>query len=171
MVLALDSGVNVDMFAKNVYLLKSMFMLKRAFFLLTPDTINNCFRKSKIERSGDAPFLLELEEEVNLPENIVPETFEELVNTDEHEACYGNLTDAEIVEQIQQSNVSSDEDDTENVQTIDEVPTSAEALTMVEKLETFCSEYSEIIAKLDSIEHFIECKRPLNQVKITKFFR
>ena len=113
--------------------------------------------------------MLELEEEVNLPKNIVPETFEELVNTDEHEACYGNLTDAEIVEQIQQSNVSSDEDDTGNVQTIDEMLTSAEALTMVEKLKTFCSENSEIIAKLDSIEHFIECKRPLNQVKITKF--
>ena len=46
MVIAIDNGVKLDDFARSVCILKALYLLTRAFFLLSPSTIYNCFRKA-----------------------------------------------------------------------------------------------------------------------------
>ena len=100
MVIAMDNGVKPDHFARSICVLKALYMLKRAFFLLTPSIIYKCFRKT-----GFVLHVLRQEqreiEEINIPEADPPEEFtaqefNEFVDIDSGEQCSGVMTDQEI---------------------------------------------------------------------------
>ena len=74
MVIAIDNGVKLDDFVRSISVLKAVYMLKRAFFLVTPSTIYNCFRKAgfvlHVLRQKEREI-----EEINIPEANPPEEF------------------------------------------------------------------------------------------------
>ena len=52
MIIFLDDNGSVEDFDKSVDVLKAMFLIRRALFLLTPQTIKNCFRKAGVQRAS-----------------------------------------------------------------------------------------------------------------------
>ena len=83
---SVDNGVGPVAIAKSITILKALFMLKRAHFLLQPETIANCFTKA------DAPVLGNEPESVEEIPEISRKDFENFVAFDNEEATWGTLT-------------------------------------------------------------------------------
>uniref|UniRef100_A0A914W034 DDE-1 domain-containing protein n=1 Tax=Plectus sambesii TaxID=2011161 RepID=A0A914W034_9BILA len=93
-------------------------MIKRAWRSVTPTTIKNCFQKAGFLKAGngEAP---EVEETVAQP--LMPEDeFNNYVNCDGHQDCYGELTIEDILEEVrpqgngQEEEEEDDEEDEED---------------------------------------------------------
>ena len=74
MVIAIDNGAKPDDFARSISVLKAIYMLKRAFVLVTPSTIYKCFRKADFVLHVLRQKEREIEE-INIPEANPPEEF------------------------------------------------------------------------------------------------
>ena len=120
-------------------------MLKRAFFLLTPSTIYNCFRK--------ASFVLHVprqkqreNEEINIPEanpleEFTAQQFNEFLDIDFGEQCSGVMTDQEICAEISGQVLPVDDGEEEpeiEVDAEEATPTRQDALKMLLSLRLLC---------------------------------
>ena len=71
-----------------------MFLIRRALFLLTPQTIKNCFRKARVQRANQIEsdeieeITPTIDESLHVPENISAEDFESLIDGDNQLECY-----------------------------------------------------------------------------------
>ena len=68
MVIDIDTGVKPDIFVRSISVLKVLYMVKRAFCLLTPSTIYNCFSKASFVLHVLRQEQREIEE-INIPDS------------------------------------------------------------------------------------------------------
>lgn len=96
--LALEAGMSLEQFSKSVNILQALQIIKRAWWLVTPTVINNCFRKAGFlncaEDSNDEDC-----ETIDLPP-IPAEVFSSIVECDDGLQCFGDLTETDILEEI-----------------------------------------------------------------------
>ena len=169
MVIYLDQNNSVEQFAKGIDLLKALFMLRRAFFLLTPQTIQNCFIKAGIMRTDLEVIENDIQETIIVPADVGLEVFTDFVNTDENIECYGELSDLEIIEQFQTEPIPEENSDNDD-EIIEDTISANDALSLINKLKGFFNKPPDDLNKLNSLESSVECKRTFKQVKITDLF-
>ena len=103
---AISDGTPIIDYVKSVDILKALHMLKRAWFLVLPTTIENCFRKAGFFISDDIHDVDEMQKVFDASEfgeAIQEEDFEAFVDCDKAAECFGNLKDAEICDSIKQN--------------------------------------------------------------------
>ena len=171
LVIHVDGGSEVADFAKKVDILKAMYLLRRAVFMLTPGSIQNCFRKAGFR--SDIPEnsqVQEVEELFDSPEEMNQEYFQNFVDADAAVPSSGDLTDNEICQEVQDQVEIVDEDDSDHDVAPMPMLSAAEALDMLEKLRVYFS--GDVISqeKLDYLENSVETKRKRKQAKISDFF-
>ena len=99
-------------------------MLKRAWFLISPATIENCFRKADFLVSDDTSDVDKMQKVLDVSEfgeAIQKEDFEAFVDCDEEAECLGNLTDAKICDPVKQNRdgmVDLEEEDVEEARPV-----------------------------------------------------
>ncbi|XP_055905882.1 tigger transposable element-derived protein 6-like [Eupeodes corollae] len=109
---AFEAGKTIEEFSKSLTFLQAMHISKYCLWLITPSTVRNCFRK--------AGFFEEIEEEseddVTITDNLVDNhEFQTYLACDDNISCWGELTDAEILENLNEDKnletVENDEDE------------------------------------------------------------
>ena len=96
-------------------------MLRRSWWLVKPQTINNCFKKAgfyKRQSVDDGDYEAAISEisieEVPAPEGMDPAVFSDIVTCDDNEECYGEHSDdaicAEVLSEMAGEDCSSDSD-------------------------------------------------------------
>ena len=93
-------------------------MLKRGWFLVSPVTIENCFRKAGFLVNDDTSDVDEMQKVLNVSEfcEAIQKDFEAFVDCDKEAECFGNLTDAEICDSVKRNReemVNSEEENEE----------------------------------------------------------
>lgn len=178
MIKAVEQGMSTVEFAKSIDLLKASHMLKRSWFLVSPTTITNCFRKAGFI-ADEANCEEEIDELQTQMEDIglSAEDFTAFIDCDSNLECYGTLSDQEICASVKRGvdeEVPIDEgSDYENAIEIEEPPVkyseAAKALAVVQKfLEQNATEYNALYEIEDMIDKIGLLS--LNQSKITDFF-
>ena len=173
-----NDGTSIIDYAKSIDVLKALHMLKRAWFLVSPATIENCFRKAGFLVGDDTSDVDKMQKVLDVSEfgeAIQKEDFEAFVDCDKEAECFGNLMDAEICDLVKRNRkgmVDLEEED----EIVDE-PTPRISykdalmhLSMVRKyLEENFTEYNSYY----DIEDMIEKNASINrtQSKITDFFK
>lgn len=188
---AIESGISMNDYIKSIDFLKALHMLKRAWFLVSPTTISNCFRKAGIQRKAESESLEKNNESVDIdtvaeifsqPEFvdfIGSEEFEAFVDCDNDADCFGSLTDNEICDLVKRNrqtciNIATEADDDEPIDEESPVRMSHKDALMhlaaVRKyLEENFTDYNAYYEIEDMIEKNVlkNCK----QTKITDFFK
>ena len=158
-------GTSIIDYAKSIDILKVLHMLKRACFLVSPATIENCFRKAGFLVSDDTSDVDKMQKVFDVwefGEAIEKEDFEAFVDCDKEAECFANLTDTEICDSVKRNRegmVDLEEDDEEEAEIVDE-PTSRISykdvlmhLSMVRKyLEENFTEYNSYYDIEDMID-------------------
>ena len=181
MVIAIDNGVEPDDFARSISVLKALYMLKRAFFLLTPSAIYNCFRKAGFVLHVLRQEQREIEEinipEANPPEEFTTQEFNEFVDIDSGEQCSGVMTDQEICAEISGQVLLADDGEEEpeiEVDAEEVTPTRQHALKKLHCLRLLCSTFQDkdqVLEKIDYIELSVGRGKCTKQTQQTDFFR
>ncbi|CAF3529210.1 unnamed protein product [Rotaria socialis] len=178
MLQVVNDGTSIIDYAKSIDILKALHMLKRAWFLFSPATIENCFRKAgfpvidKISNVNEMQMVLDVSE---FCEAIQEEDFEAFVDCDKEAECFGNLTDDEISDSVKlyrQGIAGLEEEAGISYESIPGVShkDAPMHLSMVRKyLEENFTEYNSYY----DIEEMIEKNALINrtQSKITDFFK
>uniref|UniRef100_A0A8C4NGX2 HTH CENPB-type domain-containing protein n=1 Tax=Eptatretus burgeri TaxID=7764 RepID=A0A8C4NGX2_EPTBU len=136
--------------SKTITVLKVMHVLKRALFMVTPQTIANCFKKAGfVKRSEDE----ERDSEHNNDEEDVAEAlhvqgiaqqeFLSFVNIDEGAECYREMTDQEIVNTVMQPQAKVEEDKNEE-ELVVPPPTKLQAIQALDTLTAYFDHKNEI---------------------------
>uniref|UniRef100_A0A914VFJ3 Uncharacterized protein n=1 Tax=Plectus sambesii TaxID=2011161 RepID=A0A914VFJ3_9BILA len=118
-------------------------MLKQALLLVKLETIQNCFRKAAFPDDScgnDYDNIRQQEDNMTsdcLPPALSIEEFTEWVSSDNDVACYGDLTDAEIIAQAWHTDMPAEEDDDEEEQEALRKPTRQEALAALDTLRSY----------------------------------
>jgi hypothetical protein len=182
MLQAVDNGTSIIDYAKSIDILKALHMLKRAWFLVSPTTIKNCFRKAGFLVSDGTSNVDEMQTVLDVSEfgeAIQEEDFEAFVDCDKEAECFGNLTDDQICDTVKlnrQGMADLEQEGEEEAGTSDEsIPGVSHKdalmhLSMVRKyLEENFTEYNSYY----DIEDMIEKNALINrtQSKITDFFK
>ena len=92
------NGKSVTDFVKSITLLDAMHMLKRAWWLVTPTTIQNCFKKAgflNLDTVDDVEI-----REVEQLDGITAADFNDVVACDDTLECYGSVDDDEICQDV-----------------------------------------------------------------------
>ena len=163
MVIAFDNGVKPDNFARSTSVLKALYMLKRAFFLLTPSTIYNCFGKTsfalRILRQEQQEIEVINNPEANPPEDFTAQEFNEFVDIDSGEQCSGVMTDREICAEKSGQvllAVNGEEEPKIEVEAGEATPTRQDALKMLHSLRFLCStleDKDQVVEKLTTLNY------------------
>lgn len=182
MLRALDEGISTVEYSKSIDILKAMHMLKRAWFLVSSSTVENCFRKAGFLGGDSSDEVLESLNASEFGEFIQEAEFNTFIDCDQEAECFGNLTDAEICHSVkrnrQETNLEEEkeeEEEKENEEVVEQVtPVShKDALMHLSVVRQYLEEnFTEYNAYYD-IEEMIE-KKALscrNQSKITDFFK
>jgi hypothetical protein len=182
MLQAVNDGTSIIDYAKSIDILKALHMLKRAWFLVSPTTIKNCFRKAGFLVSDGTSNVDEMQTVLDVSEfgeAIQEEDFEAFVDCDKEAECFGNLTDDQICDTVKlnrQGMADLEQEGEEEAGTSDEsIPGVSHKdalmhLSMVRKyLEENFTEYNSYY----DIEDMIEKNALINrtQSKITDFFK
>lgn len=97
----------MDKFLKNITVLKALHIIKRSWWLVTPQTITNCFRKCGIfiESESNEPEISEilLGSEYN--------SFLEDMSDLEKRDCFGTLSDDEIINDVLEQDLEEEEEE------------------------------------------------------------
>jgi hypothetical protein len=98
-------------------------MTKRAWSLVKPETIVNCFRKSGFTPQVDDVVMEDDEPSTNIFDSlgISVDDFAELVDCDVQLECYGDMTDEDIVAEVRRTDEIQSVIDEEEVEEVVEV--------------------------------------------------
>ena len=102
------------------------------------------------------------------------ETFEALVSVTKELECFGELTDAEICDQIQENSTTEELENEAEIMVLPEKISSKAALEMVQKLRWYFLQKPdevEVLGSLDKLQHTTEAGGKTKQAKITDFFQ
>ena len=127
-------------FIKTTTVLDALHFLKQAWQKVTPVCIQNCFRKAGFDlRSSIQPSLERNADD--MPFNwsslgIDEEDFDHYVTIDDDIDCYGDLTDDQIVQEVQGVPIA-DVDDEEVEEEEVEVPSNADTLQALSTIRHF----------------------------------
>ncbi|CAF5215509.1 unnamed protein product, partial [Rotaria magnacalcarata] len=181
MLQAVNYGTSIINYAKSIDILKALHMLKRSWFLVSPTTIQNCFRKADFlvnDNTSDLDRMQEVLDVSEFGEAIQEEDFKAFVDCDKEAECFGNLTDGEICDSVKlnrQGKIDLEEEDEEEVGIVDKpMPGVSHKdvlmhLSMVRKyLEENFTDYNSYYDVEDMIEKNALINR--TQRKITDFF-
>lgn len=182
MLQALEDGIDTMEYAKSISVLQAIHMLKRAWFLVTPTTIANCFRKGGIIKSVQNLDDQQLNDQ-NDAENIdmcglSSEEYDAFVQIDHDIECYGTQTDAEMVDEVRSKRQGieqqpiDDDDEVEIEGTITAKMPHAEALKLLAGMRRYMEENFTDYDAFYEVERMIEKNVMKNSVqrKITDFF-
>ena len=181
---SLDKG---EEFSVNV--LDALHFLRAAWDDVTSTTVTNCFRKAGFmcsQESTDADdgdtsavvsevqqqFQCLLQSGIGGLQNVSPE---EYITADEEVETVGELTNADIVAQVQsqQNAEDEDEDDDDSVQNDEPMVTVLEAQQCIKKLRCFFEaeeDASKFFSSINDMDCYLDRKRAtFRQTKITDF--
>ncbi|XP_055906683.1 tigger transposable element-derived protein 6-like [Eupeodes corollae] len=138
-------------FLREINLLNALKIVKRSWWLVTPQTIQNCFKKSGIfKRSEEDQDLIECNE----PE---PELFNfgENFDGEENENCFGELDDTEILNEVRDGDDERIDLQIEDEQQKEQIPlpkpTRNEALRAFFILKRYLDGDDDIIHNIEDI--------------------
>ena len=99
--------------AKQITVLKTMNMMKRALFMVKLSTIQNCFKKAGfvIESQAEVEEILDENVQVSPPSGMEQTDFDEFISFDDRTQCYGELTATDITRAIKSDDQDFDDDD------------------------------------------------------------
>lgn len=165
--LTLENGEKLQDFSKKFTILDALKIVKRSWWLVTPNTIENCFKKA-----GFYPSNLDfepIEHEIQLPSEEV-ENFEQYVNCDSNLECYGELTAEEIIEEIIEENVAEEE---EEILCQSLPPSKTEAIKALHILRQYFEVKGENTNAIDKVEEelFALAAENLIQKKISDYMK
>lgn len=167
--------------------LQASRMCKKAWDQVTSETIANCFRKagfikkangneSSVETAGETLPSVDGWDDIIADPAI---SYEDFVNVDENVAVCGELTDAEIIDDVRGSETQDGDDESgDELVDISEkcVPSAADATHHIIELRRFFENRSDVsesvFQSLNLLDSFVMAER-LNcrkQVKISSFF-
>ncbi|XP_061402003.1 jerky protein homolog-like [Musca vetustissima] len=93
---AIERGKTVSEYIKSITILDALHFIKRAWWLVKPECIGNCFKKAGFNQNRDT---IEIEEEENCVSEVL--TFSsEYQHCDDELICYGMLNDADILDDV-----------------------------------------------------------------------
>jgi hypothetical protein len=151
----LDKGEPQEAFSKHVDILRSMRMLKHAWWLVTPTTIQNCFRKAgfvcqdeETAAPGDTIVHAAVDAEINsiLTEFANEEDQEKvllIIEEEDKEVCYGEMTDAELLAETTGQDDTTEPIDMANLQSPPAPPiTMQQVMSSLSVVRTFLEENS-----------------------------
>ncbi|CAF1484784.1 unnamed protein product, partial [Adineta ricciae] len=169
-------------YAKSIDILKALHMLKRAWFLVSPTTIENCFRKASFLVNVNNNDVDKWQEVLDISEfgnAIQEEGFRAFVDCDEEAECFGTLTDAEICDSVKLNRdgmVDLEEDEEDEVEIVDKPilgishKDALMHLSMVRRyLEENFTDYNSYYDIEDMIEKNVSINR--SQRQITDFLK
>ncbi|XP_061391547.1 tigger transposable element-derived protein 4-like, partial [Musca vetustissima] len=82
----------MEKFLRSISILRALYIIKRCWWLATPQTIQNCFKKAGIFKDDES-------KEPDITENILDDEystfFEEMSDLEKHD-CFGTLNETEI---------------------------------------------------------------------------
>ncbi|XP_055904281.1 tigger transposable element-derived protein 6-like [Eupeodes corollae] len=177
--LHLDNGESLSDFSKKINLLIALKMIKRAWWMVTPLTIKNCFRKAGLTFNSDEEVEVEpVDEENNFP-TAIREEIDYLVNIDQDLPCFGDMTDEDIINEaaLQFEELGDNRSASENDSDVEilgfQKPTLQEAFKSLGVLKQFSDGDIELELILDEIEYkMMNCHfKSLSQTKIDDFFK
>lgn len=169
-------------------ILEASRMCKQAWDKVKPETIKNCFKKAGFVKT-DEESAEETVTDETLPidgwEDVAPNQtilYEDFLNVDENVAVCGELTDADIVAEVLDTEEQNDDGSGDEIvgSPADEeetpVPNAADAMTYLREIRRFVESRNDVgdvqFKSLDVLESFIMAER-LNskkQAKISSFF-
>jgi hypothetical protein len=110
--LALEKELSLQQFAKTITVLEAMKLIEQSWRLVTPTTIQNCYRKAGFAKAAEEGEELEVEGAVvqlQIPEN----EFNDYVECDATLDCYGELSADDIVNEVRQQRSDRDGEEEE----------------------------------------------------------
>lgn len=139
LILSTEKGESIKEFLNSISILNVLTYIKRSWWLVTSETIKNCFRKAGFPCDGNRfDCIEEVCDTIDIPMEI--EEFQEYVACDNNVNCFGTLTDDEIVECVLS-------EDNEVCQSSEECPT----------IDLGPPSFAEAINALSIVEKFMEC--------------
>ncbi|XP_053949461.1 tigger transposable element-derived protein 6-like [Anastrepha ludens] len=170
---AIERGVPLQTYIKSISILDVLHYIKRAWWLVKPETICNCFKKAGICNTNAD--VVSCEVELGILEEI-PNT-EEYIHCDDELQCRGLLTDEQIVANlcdVPSSEISSGDENSEENHDVSKATSVKEALSALNTLETFFMENPmetnfKIFEMEEMIVKFAKTKK-VSQSKITSYF-
>lgn len=152
----------MDTFLKKFSILDALYIVKRSWWLVTPQTIKNCFRKSGISKEL-------VSEEVC--QNESDESDEEYFCNDfdgEENDCFGEINEEELINEI----LCEEVEEMENEQEAHENPKREDAIKAFFILKKYLDvdEGHDSICKLEDIL-FRTREKELVQKKIQDYFQ
>lgn len=150
--LALEKGETLQEFIKRLNILEALKIVKRSWWLVTPNTIKNCFRAAGFSLVDDDQEM-EPDESIQLP--MPAEDFDQYVDCDANIECYGALSIEEIITEVQgvsSSTVELEENVTDDEDPHSAPPTRQDALSAVTTLRAYLDAKNQSLNHLEQIE-------------------
>lgn len=174
MLASIDEGSTPQQFSKSVNIRLALFMLKRALFLVKPETIRHCFEKAGFSKS-DNSVIFDSHNEFESPDDFITHDFMEFVDCDTDAPCFGELSVQEICESVQ-SPILEDEEENNDLTSQSHHVSHLQALNAVRKLRDYILENNSnalLTMSLGDLEEYIEHEvlSASKQKKITDFFQ
>lgn len=176
--LHLDSGQTLKDFSKKINLLEALKMIKRAWWMVSPTTIQNSFKKAGFVASSvsvDDEIVSEVSEETNLFSEAIRQEIDSLADLDSEIPCFGDMTDEDIVNEVLSGStfepVENSSDD-EIVVVAPQKPTLKYAYDSLRILKQFFAGNLEASDKIDDLEDKMSFRnlQSRKQTTIDNFF-
>ena len=165
---------SINDFAQTIDVLQALYLVKRAWFLVKPESISNIFRKCGfIRQHDDTEFDDEDDEPIEVSDIIDRSTFDEFCICDSDEQCSATLTDIEICESISnQHQDGSDVEDEPPTLVANDVEISAkDALKALGQVRKYMEKKNLPLESTYEIEDtIIKARVPAVQKPITDYF-
>ena len=154
---------------RNVFFLDALYLAKEAWDLVSLRMIKNCFSKGGFY---EPLVVADSTDDIPAPANMTEEEFEDFVNMDSDLPIAGELTDAELLEAVQQRSIDAEEMDHDEGEP--QVLRIAQKMQMVDYFRQFIEETGMHTAMpvFNSIEQMVyaeaaACKR---QITLNSYF-
>ncbi|XP_017472800.1 PREDICTED: tigger transposable element-derived protein 6-like [Rhagoletis zephyria] len=173
---AIEREFTVKEYLKSISILDALYYIKRSWWLVTPQTIQNCFQKAGFDVANEADQDEEGETEVTFLDQVP--NFTEYVHCDDELQCYGELTEDEIIQQLldteNECNSNSDVEENHNFAELDNVPSLKEALCALDTIQRFCAfkgvESANMLYSIEKQLLQLSLQTP-SQRKVTDYFK
>lgn len=126
----------------TITVLRAIYLMYDAWSLVTPQTIQNCYRNAGFITNSSSDDMPPSPVIVTFPppENMDPETFEELIAVDDDAPVTGELSDSEIIQatlERKRPRVELEEESVEEEEPVIKMPSSSELLQSLNNIRVF----------------------------------